>query len=174
MRQLQQMRQTQRHHDTLDTEGIARVNNKVLTKGPVLRVSADRIRMRYTLNRLERSREGVHVLPGTLLHSQWLCLRPERVTLSPLESALKPFEKFMQEGGGIEPHRAGTRLTAYKVVSTPNGLRLPHSELTAPARIELATSPLRVGRSFHLSYGAVGYTVVHMQKAGHCECPAEG
>jgi hypothetical protein len=29
-----------------------------------------------------------------------------------------------------------------------------YSRLVAPARIELATSPLRVGRSFHLSYGA--------------------
>lgn len=32
---------------------------------------------------------------------------------------------FGSEGGGIEPHRALTRLTAYKAASTPNGLHPP-------------------------------------------------
>jgi len=56
------------------------------------------------------------------------------------ESAESPDESLMQEGGGIEPHRAVTRLTAYKAVSTPNGLRLPEKSraLSRPADVLLA------------------------------------
>lgn len=51
------------------------------------------------------------------------------------ESAESPNEGLMQEGGGIEPHRAVTRLTAYKAVSTPNGLRLPKKAGRCHARL---------------------------------------
>jgi|SRR5271166_6799545 len=35
-------------------------------------------------------------------------------------------QNLTKEGGGIEPHRAVTRLIAYKAASTPNRLRLPN------------------------------------------------
>ena len=66
------------------------------------------------------NREDVPAVPGTLLYR----LRPERVTSSP--EVIQTFKTLMQEGGGIEPHRADTRLTAYEADSTPTGLRLPH------------------------------------------------
>ena len=63
------------------------------------------------------------LFPGALLHRRGLLPRPERVTSS--REAMNS-KSLMQEGGGIEPHRADTRLTAYKAASAPNGLRLPH------------------------------------------------
>jgi hypothetical protein len=108
-------------------------------------------------------REGVPVLPGTLLHR----LRPERVTSSP-EEAPEYFTNLMQEGGGIEPHRAYTRLTAYKAVSTPNGLRLPYQNadavrrhrqnLSGPGPTRTGIFGVRTTRSFRLSYGATRVT----------------
>lgn len=80
-------------------------------------------------------REGVPVLPGTLLHRP----RPERVTSSPSEETLKPLDN-LQKGGRLEPHRADTRLTAYTAVSTPNGSRVLSRRLAAPTRLELVSA----------------------------------
>jgi hypothetical protein len=41
-------------------------------------------------------------------------------------------KSLMQEGGRIELRRVSARLTAYKAVSTPNGLRLPHERTGGP------------------------------------------
>ena len=71
--------------------------------------------------RLERIRKDVPVLQP--VHS---ASSPQARESDPtVEEARQVFD-LMQEGGRIELRRAYTRLTAYKAVSTPNGLRLPH------------------------------------------------
>ena len=91
----------------------------------------------YTQNGWNDSREGVSVLPGTLLH----CLRPERVTLQMRQDEqildYQSLTNLMQEGGRTEP-----------IV-----LRLPYRK-EAPARLELASPSLVGRRSVRLSYGA--------------------
>jgi hypothetical protein len=81
-------------------------------------------------------REGVPVLPGTLLYRHRRCLRPERVTPHS-ERSRKSFSSLMQEGGRIELHRVSPRLTACKAVSTPNGLHLPRQRADALRRHRL-------------------------------------
>jgi len=63
-----------------------------------------------------------------------------KATASESKRITKSLGNLMQEGGGIEPHRAITRLTAYKAVSSPNGLRLPEKSraLSRPAPALLA------------------------------------
>ena len=121
--------------------------------------------------RLGCIREGIPVLPE---HSP---PSPQATESDPNQEAAPKNLSLMQEGGRIELRRVSARLTAYKAVSSPNGLRLPHrvacaslregigKTLEAPARIELATPPLRVGRSFHLRYGASRYEIIYESPA---------
>ena len=67
------------------------------------------------------------------------------------EEVLRLSKSLMQEGGGMKPHRAYTRLTVYEAVSTLNGLRLPYQwpvlfegtgkALEPPTGLEPATVP---------------------------------
>ena len=83
------------------------------------------------LGRLERIREDVPVLqPEHSLQS------PQATESDHISKEVLQFSKsLMEEDGGIKPHRAHTRLTVYKAVSTLNGLRLPHQgRLCFPSR----------------------------------------
>jgi hypothetical protein len=86
----------------------------------------------YTMGRLGRSPRGRSC-------NAW------RLSLSPLRTAREsdltarglanfPNTILMQEGGRIELHRVSPRLTAYKAVSTPNGLHLPYQMTDALRR----------------------------------------
>jgi hypothetical protein len=62
------------------------------------------------------SREGLPVLPGTLLN----CPRPERVTLPPQEEMLRSIKTIlMAEGAGIEPASAVPDTADYKSAPLP-------------------------------------------------------
>ena|SRR5271165_1284080 len=77
--------------------------------------------MQIYLKRLERVREDAPVLQPE--HSLPL---PQATESDPNQEAAPPSFSLMQEGGRIELHRVSARLTAYKAVSSPNGLRLPY------------------------------------------------
>lgn len=56
------------------------------------------------------------------------------------QGSIQILDKLRSEGGRIELRRVSPRLTAYKAVSTPNGLRLPYQKLAAPTRLELVSA----------------------------------
>src|ERR1700690_3915227 len=121
------------NNDTLDNGGIARVNRQGLTNGGMV-TSVSHQSMIADILVIRKGR-----LPRGRSWSSW------RSTLLPMaqpkaresdptvkDSAKSPIRSFMQEGGRIELRRVSPRLTAYKAVSQPNGLRLPHEKLAAP------------------------------------------
>lgn len=55
------------------------------------------------------------------------------------QGSIQILDNLDSEGGRIELRRASPRLTAYKAVSAPNGLRLPH---TKTGRFERPVSSL--------------------------------
>lgn len=102
-------------------------------------------------NRLERIREDVPVWP---VHST---SSPQARESDPTRKDERRFHnKLMKEGGRIELHRAHTRLTAYKAVSTPNGMRLPNQNLKARARVERAILTLQGRAPYRLATGPFG------------------
>ena len=64
---------------------------------------------------------------GRSKHDRHSALSPQaRESGSLPQGSIQILDKLESEGGRIELRRVSARLTAYKAVSTPNGLRLPY------------------------------------------------
>jgi len=158
--------QTKRSNDTLDFCRTAIVNRQGLTNGRSMTSGFHQSEITDILvkrmGRLPRGR-SCFSWRSTLLPMAQPTARESDLTVK--ESAKSPSRNLMQEGGGIEPHRAVTRLTAYKAVSTPNGLRLPKKSraLSRPALVLLSFRFGCTGREaegFQPVIGRIDYATV--------------
>ena len=127
-------------NDTLDFDSIARVNSQVLTNGRAMTSVLHQSEIVAILVKgWNVYREGVPVLPGTLLD----CPRPERVTLSLLEGTLKHLENLAAEGAGHDPASALKDAADYK--SAPLPIRgnppLSKSRCASKASVKLEAGP---------------------------------
>lgn len=87
----------------------------------------------YNLNRQEITPRGISNCDR---HSALLPRAGESGSLP--QGSIQILEKLDSEGGRIELRRVSPRLTAYKAVSAPNGLRLPYRE-PAGSRTQFST-----------------------------------
>jgi hypothetical protein len=81
------------------------------------------------------------------------------------QGSIQIIDKLESEGGRIELRRVSPRLAAYKAVSTPNGLRLPHVktgrlERPVSSLLPLFGSARREAKSLQSIVGSIDHATV--------------